>query len=187
MTSLTSLVLNAILYLMPAPAPHWEESPEAFRERMTVVAQAIEAGVATTRTPYRRQMALALVVVFWGESRFAPDVHNGSKLGDRGRAICLGQAHQGNDLDPDAWRGLAGVDLEATTRCATVSANRLKRAWRHCRSMDPQGSWPEAMVLYGTGNTCDARRVAGNFTERRLKWNTLLAKVRATPAVVATP
>jgi hypothetical protein len=120
-------------------------------------------------------MAMAVVVTFWGESRFSPLIQAGEHRGDGGRALCLGQLHQGS-LTPEEWQRLAGLDLESTTRCATVTAQRLKGAWWYCHDLNPKHSWPEAFVLYGSGRTCRAEETPwkGIFVDRAEKWATLV-------------
>jgi hypothetical protein len=122
-------------------------------------------------------MAMAIVVTFWGESRFSPLVQSGEHRGDGGKAICLGGNHQ-ESLSEAEWLGLAGLDLESTTRCATLTAQRLKSAWWYCYGLDPKFSWPHAMVLYGSGKTCRAEETHWKniFLDRGEKWAALTAK-----------
>lgn len=170
------IILAAILTLMPAPSPKWGESQEEFRARAELIAQAIAEASKVARPPQRRQMAMAIVVTFWGESRFSPLVQSGEHRGDGGHAICLGGNHQERLTDTE-WLGLAGLDIESTTRCATVSALRLKSAWWYCHGLDPKHSWPEAFVLYGSGRTCRAEetRWKSIFADRASKWAALVA------------
>ena len=168
---MTHLILTAILTLMPAPAPNWNESYAAFHERMELIAQSIDTAAQIAKPAQRRPMALAVVVTFWGEGRFSPLVQSGEHRGDGGAAICLGGLHQ-NELDRDTWLALGGVDLESTTRCATVTVQRLKSAWWYCHGLDPKFSWPQALVLYGTGRTCRAEESAWKniFIDRASKF-----------------
>lgn len=174
---MTHIILAAILALMPAPSPKWGESELEFRARMELIAQAIGTASKVAKAPYRHQLAMAVVVTFWGESRFSPLVQAGEHRGDSGKAICLGSNHQ-ERLSSEEWLGLAGLDLESTTRCATVTAERLKSAWYYCHERDPKHSWPEALVLYGTGRTChaDETRWMNIFIDRGSKWAALTAK-----------
>jgi hypothetical protein len=169
---MTHIILAAILALMPAPSPKWGESEPEFHARMQLIAQAIAEASKVAKAPYRRQLAMAVVVTFWGESRFSPHVQAGLRLGDGGRAICLGSNHQ-IKLSREEWLALAGLDLESTTRCATVTAERLTSAWHYC----PERSWPAAMVLYGSGRTCRAEetRWKNIFVDRGQKWAALTA------------
>ena len=172
-----AVILAAILHLMPSPSPAWGETPVGFRHRMELIARSIDTATRTVRTDHRRQLALAVVVVFWGEGRFSPHVQSGVRRGDGGRAICLAQAHQG-ELTELEWLSLAGLDAESTTSCAIVAAQRLKRAWRYCRDLDPKFSWQEAMVLYGTGRTCRAEESHWKniFVDRGMKHSALVAR-----------
>ncbi len=174
---MTQAILAAILLLMPAPSPKWHESREEFRERMILVAESIAEASKVARAPHRRQLAMAVVVTFWGESRFSPRVQAGERRGDGGRAICLGGNHRLN-LSEEEWLGLAGLDLESTTRCATMTAKRLRSAWWYCNELNPKHSWAEALVLYGTGKTCRAEesRWQNIFVDRGRKWAALTAR-----------
>jgi hypothetical protein len=170
-------ILAAILTLMPAPSPKWGETQAEFKTRMELVSAAIaKASNDVAKPEHRRAMAMALVVTFWGESRFSPLIQAGQHRGDGGHALCLGQLHQGN-LTREEWLGVAGLDLESTTRCATVVAQRLKGAWWYCHGLDTKNSWPAALVLYGSGRTCHAEETAWKniFVDRAAKLDTLLA------------
>jgi len=173
---MTQAILAAILVLMPGPSPKWGESDIEFRARMELIARSIEKASEVARPSQRRHMAMAITVTFWGESRFSPLVQSGEHRGDGGAAICLGGNHQ-EKLTREEWVGLAGLDLESTTRCATVTAERLKSAWWYCHGVDPKHSWPEALVLYGTGRTCKAEesRWKNIFIDRGEKWAALSA------------
>lgn len=171
------IILAAILKLMPAPSPKWHESDEEFRTRMELIAQAIDDASHVAKAPHRQNLAMAIVVTFWGESRFSPLVQAGEHRGDGGKAICMGSNHQ-ERLSTEEWLGLAGLDLESTTRCATVTALRLKGGYHYCHARDPRYSWPEALVLYGTGRTCHAEETRWReiFVDRANKWATLSGK-----------
>ena len=171
------LILAAILTLMPAPSPKWDESQAEFRARMELISQAIADATQVARPPQRHQMAMAIVVTFWGESRFSPLVQSGEHRGDGGHALCLGGNHQ-EKLTEAEWLSLAGLDLESTTRCATVTAQRLKSAWWYCHGLNPKWSWPESLVLYGSGRTCRAEETHWKniFVDRGEKWAALTAR-----------
>ncbi len=172
---MTHIILAAILSLMPAPSPKWGESQAEFRARMELIAEAVAEASKVAKPTQRRQMVMAVVVTFWGEGRFSPFVQAGAHRGDGGRAICLGGLHQGN-LSREEWLGLAGLDLESMTRCATVTAQRLKNAWWYCYGLNTKYSWPEAFSLYGSGRTCRAEetRWPGIFNDRGAKWHRLM-------------
>lgn len=150
---MSNIFLAAILWLLPAPSPKWNETPEAFHARMSLIADSVDQAVQFAKPADRKQLGLAVVVKFWGESRFAPLVHSGAKLGDGGRAICMGQ-HQRNRLSENEWRSLGGADLNSTTRCAELTAKRLKAAFWYCYERDHKYGWTNAFTLYGTGRSC---------------------------------
>lgn len=172
---MTSTILAAILWLLPAPSPKWNESPEDFRTRMAMIDHAIDLGTQDVEPPaLRRELKIAIAVTFWGESRFAPLIHSGEKKGDGGKALCLGQLHQ-NKLTEDQWRGLVGLDLESTTRCAQITGQRLLSARRYCQSLDPKSTWTHGFVAYGTGRTCNPEESKWKnlFLDRGNKWTRL--------------
>jgi hypothetical protein len=173
---LLTSILAAIVTLMPAPSPKWNETQDEFRARMGIVAKAIATASEVAKAPQRRQLAMALVVTFWGESRFSPLIQTGEHRGDGGHALCLGQLHQGN-LAREEWLATVGADLDSTTRCATISAQRMKAAWWYCHGLDAKNGWPAAFILYGSGRTCKAEETAwkGIFVDRATKWATLVA------------
>jgi len=170
-------ILSAIYSLMPSPSPKWNETKEHYEARMEVTARAVEASLQKVRGAHRMQMAMAEVVVFWGETRFNPELHSGERLGDGGLAICFGQHHQLWRTRSE-WKALAGQDLEATTRCAEQTALGLKRAWHYCNKLNSKAGYTEAFVLYGTGKTCVAHesRYEEVFKQRERKWKALVAR-----------
>jgi len=175
---LFAYILTAIYSLMPGPSPKWNETQEHYDARMEIIAHGIATSVEKkVKAPHRLQMAIAEVVTFWGETRFNPELHSGARLGDGGHAICLGQHHQLWRTESE-WRGLAGQDLEATTRCAEETALGLKRAWHYCNQLDPKFGYAQAFVLYGTGKTCRANesRYREVFEQRERKWKALIAR-----------
>jgi hypothetical protein len=180
---LAPIFLAAALALMPAPSPAWNESREAFDGRMTMIAGSVEKAVQRAPERARFQLGLAVLTVFWGESRFSPLIHAGLKLGDGGAAICMGQHHQLKRSQED-WRALAGLDEGATTRCAEATAQTLVGAWYYCQARDPQATYAEAFVLYGTGRTCRPEESRWNviFVERGARWRSLVASCRKGPS-----
>src|SRR5260221_14549879 len=93
---------------------------------------------------------MAVVVTLKYESDFDPAVHAGTRRGDKGESICLGQ-HKRLYRTVDQWLGLAGTDLDATRRCVEETARGLQGARGICRRRDRQAGYPAALVLYGTG------------------------------------
>jgi hypothetical protein len=159
----------AILRLLPVPNPEWGETQADYRARVDIIAEAI--AVATHGS---RALAMAVVVKFDGESKFSPFVQAGIERGHNG-AICLGQ-HERLKRSLVEWYGLAGLSLKATTRCAYATADALRKSLAYCRARDPGAGYPEAMVAYGTGRTCNAdeSRRADLFRERAEKWSMLM-------------
>jgi len=170
-TTTAAVILAAILSLVPAPSATWNETPLEYRTRAELIATAIDETTAT------HELAMAVVVTFWGESRFSPAIHAGARRGDNGHAICMGQHHRLSRSRAE-WLALAGTDLESTKRCSLATAEMLYRARGHCRSLIPRADYPQAFVLYGTGRTCLDRetRWAGIFRDRAAKWRSLTAR-----------
>jgi len=150
----TPTILAAILSLLPTPPATWTETPDDYRARAGVIAEAIAA-----ETP-SRYWALGVVTVFWHESHFRRSVHAGTRRGDHGRAICLGQ-HQRNGRPREQWEALAGVDAEATRRCARATYRTLRRAQGWCSQWGSvRAGILATFTAYGTGRTCSASRAA---------------------------
>lgn len=167
-------VLTAMLSLMPGPSPAWNETQEQYLARAQVVAESVVAA-----SDGKRQRAMAILVVFWGESRFSPLIHAGLKLGDGGKAICLGQHHQ-LTRTTEEWASLAGTDREATTRCARATGDALVRSWHYCRALSEKFDYTEAFTLYGTGSTCrpTESKWKNIFIDRGEKWHALVTHGR---------
>lgn len=158
-------LLAAILSLGVAWTPPGETPPESRderRERLETVARAVELEVPT------RQWRAVVIALLWHESRFARDVHSGARMGDAGRAACLGQLHR-LGLPRDEWEALTGVGLPATRRCVRLAYERLRAAQRWCRHREGDGSVGAALALYGSGRVCRAPWVAPRIrTYRRV-------------------
>lgn len=186
MPELVTYVLTAILSLMPRPSPKWAETPEHYKERVELIAQAIAAGVPEKGIEHNRlQLAMGVVVTFWGETRFNPLYHESTKLSDHNKAICLGQHHRLWRTE-ESWRALAGLSLEATTRCAEATASGLIHAYYYCAGHQGKPvKFVHAFTLYGTGEICDPResRHRGEFEKRARIWRALMA--RPGPVVIA--
>lgn len=145
-------ILAAILSLGVAWTPPGElapETPSERRDRLETVARAIELEVPD------RQWRAVVIALLWHESRYALDVHSGAKLGDAGRAACLGQLHR-LGLPRDEWEALTGVGLPATRRCVRVAYQRLRAAQRWCGYHAGDRSIGAALALYGSGRECSA-------------------------------
>lgn len=83
----------------------------------------------------RKAIAAAVLTHWYEESRFALEVHAGTKhpvwTQDVGRATCLGQLHVGL-VSANDWAKLAGTDFGATKLCARWSARALTRMALYC-------------------------------------------------------
>jgi len=143
-----ALVIAAVFWLVPSPAPHWRETQDQYNERVKTIA------VATSETTNDPEMALAIVTQFRYESHFSKNVHSGKKLGDGGRAICLGQHHI-NWRTKSEWQALAGLDLESTLRCASATRDALQAGRRFCRvNHGKRIDWRHIFSYYSTGRSC---------------------------------
>src|SRR5260221_6545881 len=120
---------------------------------------------------------MAVVVTLKYESDFDPAVHAGTRRGDKGESICLGQ-HKRLYRTVDQWLGLAGTDLDATRRCVEETARGLQGARGICRRRDGQAGYPEAFVLYGTGWTCNPKEgsAAAHLGRRAERWAARLGR-----------
>lgn len=113
------------------------ESMASYESRLGTIARAW-ADVTTDPA-----IAAAGVALWRAESRFRLDVHAGTRKGDHGRATCLGSVH------PWAkdWATLAGVDLEATERCARATMQALRSGYVMCGH-----TWAYAYEYYAVGH-----------------------------------
>lgn len=140
-----------------------KEDPEAYSARMLVISKAVLAQRFTWNRSTKDLHAMVLAV--WiNETNLAVDVHQGlpGKFGsDGGRAKCLGQIHQNGRMTRAEWVSLAGIDLEATTRCAAETAFQLVEKADICKTDDPG----ELFDAYGTGN-CKQRLKRANREKR---------------------
>jgi hypothetical protein len=162
-------ILAAILSLGVAWTPPGETPPESNserRQRLETVARAVELEVPT------RQWRAVVIALLWHESRFARDVHSGARMGDAGRAACLGQLHR-LGLPRDEWEALTGVGLPATRRCVRVAYQRLRAAQRWCRARHGDSSIAATLALYGSGRSCRAPWTA----ERVATYRRVLARI----------
>jgi hypothetical protein len=161
--------------LLSLPAYYRDvETPEQRLERMTTVAQSIDAATyeATCTGPFqgadwctnvwsgpRAELAALLVTVGYHESTFARHVgegHCAKHECDHGRARHYWQT-QVNPWVPRAnWEQLEGLGFVPTTMAAGAAASVLGEGLRRCRS-------PEGAVSFYARSSC---RWAG--TERRM-------------------
>lgn len=147
------------------------ETPEEREARAEVMAQALyNAAQQMPKAVYRRAIIAAAISIWWFETRFGLAVHRGerSKYGsDDGKAKCFGQHHErsvGLKKEPEEsledfrarqramWESLAGVDLEATERCALATMRVFDSKFMACRKHATP--IPAAFGAYGTGGEC---------------------------------
>ena len=184
--TLTQALLSIALSL-PAPwyAPGKNpETPEQYRGRLQTIATAIaaEAEAADGWRWDSLSLAAATMVIWYGESRFAVEVHDGSGLSrygeDDGRARCFGQIHQTGLVPKSEWEKLTGVDLDSTRRCARATMKVLSVQGRAC-GMRPNkpNMWVVARMVaaYGSGKGCAPTKAS---TRRARRWSQLRAKLR---------
>jgi hypothetical protein len=171
--------------LVPAWYPPGQnpETESAYGDRVETIVKAIASEV---KDP---ELAAAVLVKWHAESGgFRLSVHSGERLGDDGRAICLGQLHMSKDLLKADWLKLAGTDLESTRRCAAATANLLGKARRLCRD------WGKAFSAYATGKGCKlvtlgrerSKRLA-QLLQKRASEFYQLTKASTAPPVYARP
>lgn len=175
--SLKASLLAAALSLPPpwyAPGKQVEAEPE-YRRRLETIVSAIAAESEGVNgwTWGRKSLAIAVLSKFYEESRFALEVHRGSRRGDRGRAICLGQHHR-NGRTESQWEALAGTDEASTRRCARATVQALVAAHRYCdldgRPLTDQ-NMARVFALYGTGARCEPSERA---RKRAKRWRRLM-------------
>src|SRR5262245_27156723 len=128
------------------------ESPGERRERLSTVALAysleVDLAVMTGRFPgpERRLWLAAAIATGYRESGFARSVHEGRRLGDKGRSSCLLQINRGNPAAhaPDSWGSLTGLGLAATRRCVRAGLRSLAAMRALCSRRVPRERLLEA-------------------------------------------
>jgi len=154
--------LLALMLSMPSP---WgaTETPQERGARLDTIAEAIiqetkPQGQWLPSWTHRDRAALALVLTYHESGRWRRDVHDGTKRGDHGRSVCLGQIMSGRWIDRALWRSLPGVSLAATRNCIRTTLHYLSRARRMCASGEGPSAAAAAktFTMYGTGHQCAA-------------------------------
>lgn len=183
--------LLTIALTMPAPwyrpgkAP---ETPSEYNQRLETIATAIaaEAEAAEDWRWDTESLAAVTLVVWYRESRFALEVHNGSGKSrhgeDDGKARCFGQLHQTGYVPKDEWRNLTGTDLEATRRCARATMRVLAAQGKRCGMKENKPNlWAMARTLaaYANGMSCAPTKAS---TARARGWAKVLKMIRAASA-----
>jgi hypothetical protein len=185
-------VLLAIVLSLPPP---WHkpganpESVDEYQARLETITQAIalEAEAAEGWRWDKQSLAAATLVVWYNESTFALEVHNGSHSSrykeDNGRARCLGQLHQTGFVPKPEWLSLVGTDLEATRRCARATMRVLTAQGNRCGMRRNQpGMWAVARMYaaYASGNSCAPTK---SSTARARGWSKVMEQLQ-TPALL---
>lgn len=167
--------LQAEAHRLPAPWYAPGKAPETTGERHYRLAVIAYAAAAEATPPDRLPPSwraehlawAAFVIAYWEGSRFALEVHDGSKRGDRGRSVCLGQVQTSGLVPPDEWAALPGTELEATRRCFAAIVRVFVAHLCRCAKGEPPSFdvVTRAMAGYGTGYSCSAevRDADGNY------------------------
>ena len=180
LSTLKAVFLAVPLTWYPADPP---ETPEQFKARKLMVAeQSAKAATAYRWSFPAADMAALIGVIMIYESALEYQVHAGgeSLLGnqDSAKARCLGQIHQ-NGRTVEEWRALAGLDPEATFRCAAAIAGAMEYHVKRCKLFTDQGRMTavQANILfyrYGTGNgPCSTAKRSRKREARweKMRWN----------------
>src|SRR5215831_4021911 len=135
-------------YYLPGHEP--ETAAERARRIEVIVSAAVSESQAVEGWPgTQEELASAILSVTWFESRrWALEVHDGARRGDKGASVCLAQI----------WtydRSLAGTSPEATRRCFRRAAEILAMHANRCgiRRVD-EIQMARLLGAYGTGRTC---------------------------------
>jgi hypothetical protein len=186
-------------------SPGAEETPEAYEARIRMAAGALSkatirdrgngtyAVVPPTWRWHRTTLVVAVAAHWYEESRFALEVHEGTKhpvwTSDRDRSRCLGQLQIGL-VPKDAWEGLAGTDEEATERCALWTARALTRLALYCSKKGQERDFDAVMLgmfsaMGGSGcsPTVAGRRKVERFAKMWQSWQ----RLRVPEAVALQP
>jgi hypothetical protein len=156
------------------------EHPEDYQARLAVLAEAvsIEALEQKTGAIGPRALAAATLTVWYGETRFAYEVH---ALGtsrwnqDVGRARCLGQLHQSKLIPEEEWQALVGADLESTRRCARATMRVLIAMSRYCSiGSANETSMAQVFGAYGSGRGC---LVSTTSKSRARRWSRMMSQI----------
>lgn len=155
------------------PGPSEIEPIEERKARIVTISQA----VALETPPYLIPLVSKTI---WDESgRLRKDVHSGKKLGDFGRASCLGQLHSQRLVPKAEWRTLTGIDLESTRRCIRATTRLYSYLADRCGTLSwgtLADTWTRWAVAYGTGKGCSEKYWAGARprAESAVRWKIIL-------------
>lgn len=182
------LILTTLLAFALATEPvHYGATPPETQEqraqRLELIASVdVEVAHSGLAGFDPRDSAALLLAIQIHESKLDYYVHAGldSPIGhqDHGKARCLGQIHTwpGNPHLPTAedHRALAGLDRDATTRCASTM---LRYLWGHARRCVKRSNWESPLTdrevtliaaAYGTGY-CTAPKASNRARARTFR------------------
>ena len=179
-------ILLAIALSLPTPWYGQGKAPETeleYRERLQTIATAIalEAEANEDWQWDSTSLAAATFVTWYSESRFALEVHSGSRKSrfgeDAGKARCLGQLHKTGWVPKSVWKDLAGTDLEATRRCARATMKVLAMQGRRCKMKDKPNLWALARMeaAYQHGLSCAPTKAS---TARARRWAKVMDRIQ---------
>src|SRR5262252_7139787 len=176
--------LLAAALLLPPPYYLPGRDPETAAERAhrieLIVSAAVSEAKAVAGWPgTQEELATAILSVTWFESRrWALEVHDGARRGDKGASVCLAQI----------WtydRTLAGTSPEATRRCFRRAAEILALHANRCgiRRID-ETQMARLLGAYGTGRTCHTMPWA---KKRAHLWAKLMHEAAGAPGIPGSP
>jgi hypothetical protein len=182
--TLKEILLAAILQWNPPwyPPATNPESLVEYRTRLDTIAEAValEAELVTGSVLGPRELAAATLTVWYGETKFAYEVH---ALGqsrwsqDLGHARCLGQIHVSGLVPRSEWDQLVGKDIAATRNCARATLRVLSAMARYCSVRSATRSGLERVFgAYGSGRGC---AVTEQSRERARRWEWLMQSLYA--------
>ncbi len=180
--ALKELLLAAALKFAPPWYPPGQnpESFDQYRARLDTIAEAIavESEVASNWGLGRRALAAATMTVWYGETRFAYEVHALGKsrwTQDLGKARCMGQIHVSRIVPRQEWELMVGADLQATRLCARATMRVLAAQAGYCRAQSAsEASMARVFAAYGTGRGC---ALTPQAKKRAVRWALIMQQI----------
>jgi hypothetical protein len=183
---------EALLAAMLQWTPAWyapkrnPETPEQYHSRLTMISQIVaeEAEAVAADVPIwqfstgeivkwplgARALAAATLVIWYGETKFAYELHakGKSRWGqDVGKAHCMGQLHRSKLIPKDEWEKTVGATKEATRSCARATMRVLAVHTQRCGADKPTASqFSHVFFAYGSGKGCGENRQSQNRGSR---------------------
>lgn len=161
----TAIYAALVVIAMALPKPYYPpgknpETREQYEARVEIVIEAVSLEAPLARGPEGEEwlwptedLISGAFIKMWSESRrLSLEVHNGTRKGDNGKSVCLGQIMYGS-------KKLVGTDLAATRRCtAKVMQIMIQHQHRCLRGKARSNPSPTSMARiysgYGTGYSC---------------------------------